>query len=249
MDEETPDERLTDSEEQLDRLGHLDRPHRGAQDAQDATLRARRNGPRRRGVGEDAAVTRPVLGPPDRDLTVETVDRAPHVRLAEQHAGVADEVARGEVVRAVEDDVVVAEDLERVRGVQPHVVTDHGHVGVDAGDRLGRRLGLEPPHVGVAVDDLSLQVARLHDVRVDNPQGADPRRREVEQRRRAEPTGAHDEHLRRGEPLLALHADLGQQDMTGVTGDGVATELVASRSEGRQCHGTTVPPVGEGLRA
>src|SRR3712207_8539200 len=57
---------------------------------------------------------RAVLVPEDRDLAVEPVDRAPHVRLAQQHAGVVDQVARGEVVGAVDDEVVLAEDLHHV---------------------------------------------------------------------------------------------------------------------------------------
>src|SRR3712207_8323621 len=47
------------------------------------------------------------------------------VRLAEDHRGVVHQVAGGEVVGAVEDQVVVAEDVEHVRGVEPRLVQPH----------------------------------------------------------------------------------------------------------------------------
>ena len=56
----------------------------------------------------EAAIARAVLGREHRRLSVEAEDAAVHVRLPEQHAGVVHQVARREVVGAVDDDVVVA---------------------------------------------------------------------------------------------------------------------------------------------
>ena len=44
----------------------------------------------------------------------EAENRAVHIRLAEQHAGIVHQIARREIVRAVDDDVVVLEKIERV---------------------------------------------------------------------------------------------------------------------------------------
>ena len=71
--------------------------------------------PGRRRLGIQAAVARAAGRREHRRLAFEAEDAAVDVRLPQQHAGVVDEVARGEVVGAVEDDVVVAEDVERVR--------------------------------------------------------------------------------------------------------------------------------------
>ena len=108
MDEQPAGQRLTDAEEQLDRLGGLDRADGRAQHAEHPALGAARHRPGRRRLGEDAAVAGPVARPPHRDLAVEAQDRAPDVRLAEHDAGVVDEVAGREVVGAVDDEVVAA---------------------------------------------------------------------------------------------------------------------------------------------
>src|SRR4029079_18072517 len=107
--------------------------------------------------------------------------------------GVVDEVARREVVGAVDDEVVAADDLEGVGRVEGDVVAHHGDVRVDPVHRgLGRR-GLGPTDVGVGVDDLPVQVGEVDDVGVDDADGADAGGREVEQRWRPEAAGAHDE--------------------------------------------------------
>jgi hypothetical protein len=56
-----------------------------------------------------------VMGRPgaeDRDPPLKAEDRAPYAGRGGQRAGVGDEVARGEVVGPVEDEVVVADDPE-----------------------------------------------------------------------------------------------------------------------------------------
>ena len=50
----------------------------------------------------------------DRGLPLKAEDGAIDIRLIEQHARVIHEIARGEVVRAIDDDVVIAEEIERV---------------------------------------------------------------------------------------------------------------------------------------
>jgi hypothetical protein len=77
-----------------------------------------------------------VVGPEDAGLAVEAVDRAPDVRLAEQHGGVVHQVPGGEVVGAVDDQVVLREDPLDVVDVQALLVQDHVDVGVDLLDRV-----------------------------------------------------------------------------------------------------------------
>ena len=75
------------------------------------------------------------------------------------------------------------------------------------------------------MDDLALQVRLVDDVGVDDPESADARRGEVEGRGRAEATGPDEEHARVQEALLALLADLGDQEVAAVAG-----ALLASRA-------------------
>ncbi len=72
-----------------------------------------------------------------------------------------------------------------------------------------------PDPVG-RVDDLALEVADVDDVEVDDADGPDPRRGEVEQGRRAEPAGADEQRLRAEQACLALDPDLRDQQVAAV---------------------------------
>ena len=66
------------------------------------------------------------------------------------------------------------------------------------------------------MDDLALEVRLVDDVGVDDPERADARGGEVERRGRAEPAGADEEDARVEDALLAVLADLGDQQVTAV---------------------------------
>ena len=117
-------------------------------------------------------------------------------RLAEANRSVVERVARLERVGPVEDDVVVGDETLDVLLGQHLVVADDPHVRVEGADRGGRRFGLLDADPVGRMDDLALEVRLVDDVEVDDPDRADPRRGEVEGRRRAEAAGADEEHLR-----------------------------------------------------
>ena len=66
------------------------------------------------------------------------------------------------------------------------------------------------------VDDLALEVGDVDDVVVDDAERADAGRGQVQRGRRAEPAGAEQQHLGVEQLLLALDADLGQQEVARV---------------------------------
>ena len=113
-----PIERLADAEDQLDGFGGLDHADQAGQNAEHAAFGAGGHEARRWRLGIEAAIARALLGREDAGLAFEAEDRAVDVRLAGEHAGVVDQVAGGEVVGAVDDDVEVAEELERVFAVK-----------------------------------------------------------------------------------------------------------------------------------
>ena len=113
-----PSSGLADAGDELDGLVDHHRADRRAQHAEHATLGARRHHAGRRRLGVEVAVVGSVVVPEHADLAVEAVDRAPHVRLVQQHGRVVDQVAGGEVVGAVDDQVVAGEDVEHVVVVQ-----------------------------------------------------------------------------------------------------------------------------------
>ena len=108
------------------------------------------------------------------------------------HTGrVVDEVARREVVGAVDDHVpAVAEDPLDVLGGQPLLVGTTSTSGLSASIVRFAESTFGSPSRSVAVDDLALEVRVVDDVGVDDAERADAGRREVERRGRAEPAGA-----------------------------------------------------------
>ena len=90
---------------------------------------------------------------------------------------------------------------------------------VDLPDTVARRLRLGTADVGLAVDDLALQVGLIDGVVVDDPEGPDTGRREVHEGRRTEATGADAEHTRCLQPLLSSHGDVRDDQVPAVPPD------------------------------
>src|SRR5262249_39811625 len=132
------------------------------------------------------------------------------------HAGVVHQVARGEVVGAVDDDVVRLQDLQRVGRRQLRLVQLDAHAGVDRLQPITGRLQLGPAHVGGAVQHLALQVAEVDDVEVDGAEAPAAGRGGVQRGGRAGPAGADQQHGGGLEALLPLQPDLGHDEVAAV---------------------------------
>src|SRR5207302_3062588 len=144
-----------------------------------------------------------------------------------------DEVTGIEVVRAVDDQVVVLDDVQDVVDVDAHRQRDHVHVRVEGPQAPGARLDLRLADVGRGVQNLALQVREVDDVTVHEPDRPHAGRGQVERRRRPEAAGADEEDLRPEERALPLLADLAQQEVPAV-----ALDLVG-RERGVLDHGKT----------
>ena len=101
-------------------------------------------------------------------------------------------------------------------GVEAAVVLDDVDVGVQPFDEDPRRGGLRHPDPFGVVDHLALQVGGVDDVVVDQADRADAGRGQVERRRRAEPAGAEQQHLRVQQLQLAVDPDLGKEGVARV---------------------------------
>ena len=142
-----------------------------------------------------------------------------HQRLAGEETGIVDEKLRGEIIDAVDHDIVVAENLERIAGREPFFVHRHTLTsGFSAWifslpDRtLGR------PTSGRVVKNLTLQIGQIHDIAVDRarwcrlrrpPDTARPASRGLRRRR---------EESSLGDLLLSLAADFRQEGYAGCSG-------------------------------
>ena len=182
--QQTAAEGGADAGDDLDRFGGLDHPNDSRQHPHNSAFSAGGDQARRWRLGEEVAVVGAFgIQVEHRGLTFKAEDRAIDIGLAEQHAGVIDEVARGEVVGAVANDVVGTNDLQRVLTGEGGLVEIHLAVGVDLQDAgLGRfDLGLANP-TG-AMDHLPLQVAVIHHIEIHDAEAAHTRRRQIEQQR------------------------------------------------------------------
>ncbi len=134
-------------------------------------------------------------------------------------------MARGEVVRAVENDIVFRDQLLDLIAFDARRDLDDFNFGVDGVE--GRTCRFDFPRadrVG-AIEDLPLQVGEIDLVGVSQRQPADTRCRKIEGRRAAEAAGADDQRGCRAQPFLPLDADLGEQDVPAVAEELLVVQL------------------------
>ena len=224
-EKQAADERFALAEDELDDFRGLDGADHAGQDAENAALGAAWHEAGRRWLGIEAAVAGAFFGGEDGCLALEAEDAAVGIGLLEQDAGVVDEVARLEVVRAVGDDVVLREDFKRVGAGEHGVVLDDVESGIQRIELFLRGVDLFAAHVPGAVDDLTLEVAGVHDVEIDEAESADSSRGEIEREGRTEAAGADAKDFGCLEALLAFHAYFGKDEVSGVAAKFVVGEL------------------------
>src|SRR5699024_4079015 len=122
---EASDERTAFAEGELQDFGGLDATDDAGQYAKNTTFGATGHHSRRRRFGIETAIARSAeVRRKDAGLAFESENGAVDVRLLQQHAGVVGEVTGREVVRAVDDDVVVFDDVEGVLAADARIVDD-----------------------------------------------------------------------------------------------------------------------------
>ncbi len=216
VDQETTDERFADPEDQLQGLGGLDGADHARQNTEHAAFSAARHQTGGRRLGVQTAVARTVLRREDGRLPLEAEDAAVGVGTPLQHAGVVHEIPGGEVVGPVEDDVVRGHDLPRIRRCQRAVVRFDAHSGIHRFETRRRRGNLRAADVGGGMEDLALEVARVHSIEIHESQRPDSRGGKVQRRRRSEPARADAQHAGRLELPLSVESDLGQSQVTAI---------------------------------
>ena len=134
-------------------------------------------------------------------------------------------MARGEVVRAVENDIVFRDQLFDLIAFDARRDLDNFNLRVDGVERRACRFDFARADRVGAIEDLPLQVGEIDLVGVGERQPADARRGEIEGRRAAEAAGADDQRGCRAQPFLPLDADLGEQDVPAVAEELLVVQL------------------------
>src|SRR5205823_4010395 len=170
----------------------------------------------------------------DGDLSFEAEDRAVDVRFFSEHTGVVDEIASWKVVGAVEDDVVVADDFERVVGRERAFVCRELDVRIQIVQMLNGSFELRSSNVLCIVKNLAMQITFVDAIEIDETDVTDTRRGDVNRGGTSGSAGADDEHRSFSEPALAFFAEFGQSDLARVAGEH-ATGVNARRSPESSC--------------
>src|SRR4030095_11368421 len=105
-------------------------------------------------------------------LPFEAIDAAVYVRHAMLHARVVHEIARREVVAAVDDHVETLEDPVDVRAGETLVERLHDDAGIEPEHRALFRVDLALADAIGRMKDLPLQVRLVDDVEVDDAERA-----------------------------------------------------------------------------
>src|ERR1700674_1936556 len=181
--QQTSDQRFAFAQDELDDFRGLHHSHQTRQDAKYTALGAGRNQARRWRFRIQAAIAWTLFGSKHAGLTFEAEDGSIHIRLAGQHASIINEVASGEVVGAVGDDVKITKEFQSVRAAKPRIKRPQIQKGIDRLELVSRRVELLAPHIGGGVNDLPLQVGVVDDIKVDQAQRPHARGRQIQSQR------------------------------------------------------------------
>src|SRR5437660_3353714 len=214
--QQTAYQRLPKVEQQLDGLGALKKANRAGQHAQHASFGAARCQRRRRRLGIETAIARSIIGLEYSDLTFKAEDATMHYRLILKNRGIIEQIARWEVVGAVENDVVIGDDPPDVGFVQALQVSNHIDVGIERVDGLTGGFGLVLPNALGVVQDLALQVAIIDDIGIDNAKRAHARSGKIIGRRRSQTASADQQDSRVEQLKLSLLAHFRNEQVTAI---------------------------------
>lgn len=184
---QTSEWRLANSSEELDCLHSLQAANNSREHAQDTGFRSCRHGTFRRKLGEQAAVAgaTEVWGE-NRDLAFELGDGPVDERFFLEKSGVVGAKAGGEIIGAVQDQIIAGEQIETVSDVEASRMFDDVDMRVDLGEAIagaGEFWGVGSISV---VKNLAVEIGEIDLIGVDEANRADSGRREVEDRRGAQ---------------------------------------------------------------
>ncbi len=225
VQDHAPDERFADANDQLDRFGSLQCANGSRQDTKHTAFGAARHESGRWWLREQAAIAWPFLRIKHGQLALKAEDAAVHVGLAQKHAGVVNQITGREIVRPINNDIVVFEDFESIGAGQRNIVLVNHQIGIDVRELPGGTFELGFAHVAREVDDLTLQVCLVNDIIIHQPNASNSSGCQIQRQRAAQSTCTDQQDTGCLQFLLPLNADLRHNQMAAVTPDFVVRKL------------------------
>ena len=151
-----------------------------------------------------------------RELTFEPEHAGGDQCFLREEAGVVDQEASREIIRAIEHDVVLRDERDDIVGIDQLVIRVDGNFRIDGGERLLSGLDFWFSERGSRVHDLSLEIRKIDNVPIDETDRPDTGRSEIESSRRSQTTGTDQQDLGPLELQLALATHILKDDVPAV---------------------------------
>lgn len=142
-----------------------------------------------------------------------------HQWFSKEHRGVVGQVAGGEIVGGVDDQIEFRNQAPRELRREALGVGLDLDVGVQRQQPCLGHLGLGPSHIGFGEEHLPVQVRPVDPVKFDHPDPPHTGRGEVEERGTPQATRPHHQNRAGFQPTLSLFANARQHEVPGIPGD------------------------------
>src|SRR4051794_12010060 len=161
-------------------------------------------------------------------LAFEAKHRAIDVRLARKHADVIRQIAGGEIIGAVHDQVVISDDLLRVGAGEAAFVQLEFDLRIDIQEPVAGRCQFAAADVLCSVKNLPLQVAKIDTVEIDDAERSNAGCCQIKRSWGAEAASANAQNARCLESLLTVRSHFGHDEMPRVALQFCRTQLAAA---------------------
>ena len=151
------------------------------------------------------------------NLSFKAADGTIYIRLSKLGTNIADDVTCLEVVRTVNYDVVLREQLSGISLAEALVVSKDRNLAVERLQALLGTKDLGTAYLSLVIENLPLEVRKAHDIIVHQPYRANASTCKIDGYRRAKPAYAHYQDARRCKPFLSLLAYFRQDELALVT--------------------------------
>ena len=214
--EQRADQRLSDAQDQLERLVGLQGSEQAGHRSQHPRLRAGRHRFRVRHFRKKTTIARSLRRGIDRKHPRERADAGADIRFTRQHAGIVHQIFGGESIGTFDQQVM---RFDQARGIGQ---SESLGVNVDPEMRVERKqagaslFGLGRAAIRRVIQNLPLKIAQFDLIGINDAQATDSGGGQVQQGWRAQATGADHQHARPSQFPLTVKSDLGQNQMPSV---------------------------------